>query len=538
MSSRATYREQLLAAMQLSGDEARAVKARIGRLYERCAADLARQLEGVSAETLRYRRDTVYIAALRERTAQLWKDVEQAAVSGMRSAAEGVADAYRGVYQDAIEALGLNVGNTFRSVFGSTPDEAVASVISGSIYAGPHASLSKRIWSNEALLNGQLEQVVAEGIAKGQSPAQLAAALEAYVNPKAAQPDLWNDVYPNIPFPARVDYNAKRLAVTAINHAGWACMVQTAKADPFVEFFHWQLSAFHHVQDICDIYAHEDMYGLGEGNHPLDQCPLPHPWCWCLYYADTSKSLEQIGTEIGGWMDETMPNERLDGLFAGWQRGGAAGEALATSQSGYMPAGGSGGALSPPTPIARQMVDDVLTRMSADFPSLPKWIQGVYMGDEPGIAAMTGDGRSILLDRTIFASAESAAAALARAVGMGHTGSATDPRMIIAHELGHSLHSQAALQSLGLSMMPTGDAMRAAYEAARAKVLIGAFDATELPGDEAAVLRQIAAELGDRAIQPVAEMIAQSAGIYYYGSGAHPIADRVMRYMMGLLTGR
>lgn len=67
------------------------------------------------------------------------------------------------------------------------------------------------------------------------------------------------------------------------------------------------------IHDICDAYAaHEE--GLGEGNYPIDAAPLSHPWCTCLYYVDTHKTLEQIGQELRGWLDGEE-NERLDTLY-------------------------------------------------------------------------------------------------------------------------------------------------------------------------------------------------------------------------------
>ena len=59
-------------------------------------------------------------------------------------------------------------------MFARTQDEAVASVLNGSIYAGKRAGLSRRIWNNEALLGGQIEQLIASAVAQGRSATQLA----------------------------------------------------------------------------------------------------------------------------------------------------------------------------------------------------------------------------------------------------------------------------------------------------------------------------------------------------------------------------
>lgn len=72
--------------------------------------------------------------------------------------------------------------------------------------------------------------------------------------------------------------------------------------------------------DICGAHAVHDE-GLGEGNFSIAALPLPHPWCTCLYYVDTPKSLEQIGRELRGWLDGEE-NERLDLAFGEWEKSG------------------------------------------------------------------------------------------------------------------------------------------------------------------------------------------------------------------------
>lgn len=47
--------------------------------------------------------------------------------------------------------------------------------------------------------------------------------------------------------------------------------------------FKWKLSSRHPCEDICDLYAHADLWGMGEGIFPKDKVPsLPvHPNCMC-----------------------------------------------------------------------------------------------------------------------------------------------------------------------------------------------------------------------------------------------------------------
>lgn len=49
--------------------------------------------------------------------------------------------------------------------------------------------------------------------------------------------------------------------------------------------YRWKLGSRHPAEDICDMYAHADLYGLGAGIFPKDQAPVnpAHPHCLCHY---------------------------------------------------------------------------------------------------------------------------------------------------------------------------------------------------------------------------------------------------------------
>lgn len=48
----------------------------------------------------------------------------------------------------------------------------------------------------------------------------------------------------------------------------------------------WQVSGRHPHPDECDIYANQDLHGLGPGGYPIDAVPeAPHPMCLCTQVA-------------------------------------------------------------------------------------------------------------------------------------------------------------------------------------------------------------------------------------------------------------
>lgn len=73
------------------------------------------------------------------------------------------------------------------------------------------------------------------------------------------------------------------------------------------------------ITDVCDGYAEHDD-GLGLGNFSIDAAPLPHPFCTCLWYVDTDKTLDEIGRELRSWADGEREDERLDKAFGEWEK--------------------------------------------------------------------------------------------------------------------------------------------------------------------------------------------------------------------------
>ena len=311
------FRERMMAATKVVRGQENALRRRIAALYEECAKDMEQQILHYGEDSLTGRRAAELQKSMRGYVHNLWKSVEDMTTGAVYQGAALGIETQSSMLDDALHGVGLTTLPSFRGVFARTQDEAVASVINGTIYRGKHAGLSRRIWHNEALQAGNIEQLIAKAVAEGRSAPQLARDLEAYVNPKAAMPDHWNDIYEGLPFAYKVDYNAKRLAVTALNHAYYQGAIMAARENPFAEFLHWQLSSGHEIYDICDIYMEHDE-GLGLGNFSLDNAPLPHPFCRCTWYIDCNMSLDEIGEELGRWIvGETNP--KLDGAFAEWR---------------------------------------------------------------------------------------------------------------------------------------------------------------------------------------------------------------------------
>lgn len=448
-----------------------------------------------------------------------------------QGAALGI-EAQASLLDDAVRGIRLSIRPSFKSMFARTQDEAVAAVLNGSIYSGPRTSLSRRIWNNEALQGGQIEQLIAEAAAKGRSATELARDLEAFVNPKVAMPDNWNDIYEQCPFPFRVDYNAKRLAVASLNHSYYQGMLMAARENPYAEYLHWELSSMHLIYDVCDTYMEHDE-GLGLGNFSLDNAPLPHPFCRCLYYVDSSKSLSEIGDEIGRWISGEE-NSRLDGAFGEW-KAALVQSSQQTWKKYIIEQPDVKNHQAYPAPEIVQRVQSTVDRIAEEFPALAEHLESVQFAPESGIGAARGDGKVIRLDNSIFSSMEQLKKVFDASVAQGYTVNASDPMFIVAHECGHALENtliQKRVTKLGLQGMAAfhkGEAIR--KEIGISYYLHAGF--TNETYEE--ILNKIEAELGARANDTTSEMIAQAVATKFFGIGNHPIADNLVEYLKELL---
>lgn len=311
------FRDRMMAATRVVRSEETALKRRIAALYASCARDMGKEVAHYGADSLTGRRAQALQKSMGAYVKALWQDVRGQAEDAIRKGAEIGIETQSGMLGDALHGVGITTRQSFASMFARTQDEAVASVLNGSIYAGKRAGLSRRIWNNETLLGGQIEQLIASAVAQGRSATQLARDLEAFVKPDAMMPDNWNDIYEGLPFAFRVDYNAKRLAVSALNHSYFQGAILAGRENPYAEFLHWELSRSHEIYDVCDTYMEHDE-GLGKGNFALDNAPLPHPFCKCTWYIDCNKSLEEIGEELGEWL-AGAENPKLERAFGEWR---------------------------------------------------------------------------------------------------------------------------------------------------------------------------------------------------------------------------
>ena len=187
----------------------------------------------------------------------------------------------------------LNMKDTFSSMFSKIPKDAMNEILFGKAYKDCKG-LSERIWEYTKKFNKDIDYIIAEGIANKKSTYEIAKDLERYVNPDAVKDWEWSKVYPRTN--KKVDYNAQRLARTAVNHAFQQAQKRSCEKNPYVEGIRWVSSNIH--GRTCELCRERDNQVFSVKDVPLD-----HPNGLCTTVPEIPMSFEEIGTELRSWID-------------------------------------------------------------------------------------------------------------------------------------------------------------------------------------------------------------------------------------------
>ncbi|CEI72937.1 hypothetical protein [Romboutsia hominis] len=202
------------------------------------------------------------------------------------------------------EQYSLNMKDTFLSMFSKIPKAAMDEILHGTAYKD-RKGLSERIWQYTKKFDKDIDYIISEGIANKKTTYEIAKDLEIYVNPKASKPWEWSNVYPNAS--EKVDYNAQRLARTAINHAFQQAQKRSCEKNPYVTGIRWVSAGIH--GRTCPTCSDRD-----DQLFKVNEVPLDHPNGLCTTIPEIPMSLEEIGIELRAWRYGAS-NLKLDKWF-------------------------------------------------------------------------------------------------------------------------------------------------------------------------------------------------------------------------------
>ena len=257
----------------------------IEELYKRVAGNIAKEAEKIPRTTSDAMRQQ-YLKKLQKQVddqlEKLGEEIQGTINHNMALTAQAMVSAN----QQVLRSVGLYVQGAFSHV----PDDVVRSVATGQLYKGDW-SLSKAIWGNTQKTHKDINTVIAEGIAQNKSAYAIAKDLEKYVDPSAKKDWSWAKVYPGTN--KKVDYNAQRLARTAVSHAYQQSFVRTTQNNPFVTKYKWLGSNSHRI---CPICAERDGKLFEK-----DELPLDHPNGMCTFAAVMEDSMVDIADRLADW---------------------------------------------------------------------------------------------------------------------------------------------------------------------------------------------------------------------------------------------
>lgn len=275
----------------------------IKQIYENIYLNISKRLSKVNPGSLSER----YLEELQKELAKEIKGAHKQVSKIIKKNIEKSSNLANNVQLDFFMQINnkyeLNLGNTFSSMFSKIPKDAMNEILFGTAYKD-RKGLSERIWQYTKRFDKDIDYIIAEGIANKKSTYEIAKDLEKYVDPNAKKDWDWQKVYPNSS--KKVDYNAQRLARTAINHAFQQAQKRSCEKNPYVEGIQWISSNTHRTCELCN--------SRNGQIYKVNDVPLDHPNGMCTTVPVIPMSLESIGTELRNWVDGGK-NNKLDKWF-------------------------------------------------------------------------------------------------------------------------------------------------------------------------------------------------------------------------------
>lgn len=275
----------------------------IKQIYNDMYLNVSKKLSKVNPNTLSERYLEELKKELQKEIVNVHKQVGKIIKKNIEKTSELANNVQLDFFMSINDKYNLNMKDTFSSMFSKIPKAAMDEILFGKAYKD-RKGLSERIWQYTKKFEKDIDYIISEGIANKKTTYEIAKDLEIYVNPKASKPWDWSNVYPNSS--KKVDYNAQRLARTAVNHAFQQAQKRSCEKNPYVTGIKWLTSNSHRTCELCNS-RNGTIYKVSE-------VPLDHPNGLCTTVPEIPMSLEEIGTELRAWIDGES-NSKLDKWF-------------------------------------------------------------------------------------------------------------------------------------------------------------------------------------------------------------------------------
>lgn len=241
-----------------------------------------------SVSTLQQERELAKLYyELRNASKQLTAEIDRS----VRNGAADIGDVVVRTNKRWLQSLGMDV-SSFEYRFTNEKRRAINRVLSGQIYKD-YNGLSQRVWKIGNGHEKDIQNIIAKGIATDKKPYEIAKEIEKYVDPKRRLP--WNNIIKDkdgnvIRFPVKnrkIDYNARRLVRTTLQHVYQDTLVEMTKDNPFVKGYLWIAAGSHP----CPICLDRDGRIFTVESLPYDH---PNGMCDIEPVIDKEKAMEDI----------------------------------------------------------------------------------------------------------------------------------------------------------------------------------------------------------------------------------------------------
>lgn len=276
----------------------------IKQIYNDMHKNLSKKLKKINPGTLTERYLEELQKELSKEIKSIHKKVEKIVKKNIDKSTNLANNVQLDFFMQINEQYCLNMKDTFSSMFSKIPKTALDEILHGTAYKD-RKGLSERIWQYTKKFDKDIDYIISEGIANKKTTYEIAKDLEIYVNPKASKPWDWSSVYPKAS--EKVDYNAQRLARTAINHAFQQAQKRSCEKNPYVTGIRWISAGIH--GRTCPICSDRDNQLF-----KVNEVPLDHPNGLCTTIPEIPMSLEEIGIELRAWRYGAS-NLKLDTWF-------------------------------------------------------------------------------------------------------------------------------------------------------------------------------------------------------------------------------
>lgn len=198
----------------------------------------------------------------------------------------------------------LGLGNFTQNIpkaFATINMDAVMAVLSRTF--DDNKTFSNRIWDLRNRSKTVISETVSKSVILGTSARDLAKQIEPYLRGVQQIKGFKDDEEGRKIWQAMrrqrgdLRYQAQRLARTEINNAFREGSIKFAERASWIKGLKWNLSNSHPKPDICDVWASQDIDGLGRGVYKPSNMPTDHPNGFC-FYTDILASKEEFFANI------------------------------------------------------------------------------------------------------------------------------------------------------------------------------------------------------------------------------------------------